>query len=1154
MPLDNSQKTQSQSILAFWRAIESLTPQKLERSYQKSSDAPVYNIDGLGVVLPWNDQDHCHKKLPANKMWRYTLRSGVYEIDTLVTLLKNKIGVHADVYDERTSNGQSRLFDLGFDDAGYPLPETFVLSLACWSVGQILHFEDGMTALEEGGRIKVDDLPAPDKDTPPVNSGYAGFDELSRRIMTWLAQDEAKMRENASPPQRPWLNHLTHRLAEKIHFPRDLVGENIVSIASCRQIKKMPAATKQDEIRLPAMAAEAPPNRNDGDSAQTAAVTPDDGGTQAASDPTPVIGEKDPETPMIKRLHDNQSDAPQIDLLNSFCIGDLNTIRAAWDHKNIGEGLARYLTATAQHETNTYLDVRTQSGISAGYQALAPDRMPHGRWPSDHPLVFSQQWVVNEAWQRLGTKSGLLAVNGPPGTGKTTLLRDIVATVIVERAVALRHIPPNTSAFGNKKSTKLGDKRISYYELQGAIAGTAIVVASANNSAVENVSLELPGENAVPERARACSDYFTALANQAFGKPSWGLLAAKLGNKKNRDDFLSAFWWKTPKDPTDNKPEIAAASQPFQGEGLRYHLRQILDGKRSPFLSWEAAVARLDAALQNEQAVRQRLAAAAQLPADLQRAHNEHAQKAQVIAYIEEQIKAQRGLCDNGEQTIARLAKESTSARERLDVARVDQHTHFARRPGFLIWLSTWGRAHREWWDRGHTLAAIEQSRAHEHATAVARLAESEEQQRVIQRQLTSLAFRLEAAQESLAQADNKRKNGEARVATAKDWLGAHWPDPDWDEQTREKASPWASPEWQQAREDVFLAALMLHRAFIEHYPAEITSNLYLVCDWLAGKRLPADMAHIALDTLCLVVPIISTTFASIPRMFADIGREGIGWLLIDEAGQALPQQAAGAIWRARRAVVVGDPNQLEPVLGLPPNVEGALGHYYGVAPCWWPSETSTQRLADMAMDIGTRLPGKDGDSIWVGFPLRVHRRCDEPMFTVSNRIAYDGLMVNGKTQVDSVLPTSGWFDVRGDTQNGHWVPAEGKVARVLLEMLIRDCRMGPENLFLITPFRDCARQLKAIAREMKLDEQKAGTIHTAQGREADIVILVLGGGDQSGAKNWVAEKPNMLNVAVSRAKKRLYVIGDHTDWSQRRYFDEAARQLRLAGPRVVVA
>ncbi|ELG7182084.1 TPA: hypothetical protein ACXLB5_002831 [Pseudomonas aeruginosa] len=30
-----------------------------------------------------------------------------------------------------------------------------------------------------------------------------------------------------------------------------------------------------------------------------------------------------------------------------------------------------------------------------------------------------------------------------------------------------------------------------------------------------------------------------------------------------------------------------------------------------------------------------------------------------------------------------------------------------------------------------------------------------------------------------------------------------------------------------------------------------------------------------------------------------------------------------------------------------------------------------------------------------------------------------------------------------------------------------------------------------------------------------------------------------MLNVAVTRAKRRLYVIGDRTDWEKRRYFNQ---------------
>jgi superfamily I DNA and/or RNA helicase len=54
--------------------------------------------------------------------------------------------------------------------------------------------------------------------------------------------------------------------------------------------------------------------------------------------------------------------------------------------------------------------------------------------------------------------------------------------------------------------------------------------------------------------------------------------------------------------------------------------------------------------------------------------------------------------------------------------------------------------------------------------------------------------------------------------------------------------------------------------------------------------------------------------------------------------------------------------------------------------------------------------------------------------------------------------------------------------------------------------------------------------VHTFQGHEHDVVILVLGGGTP-GARQWAASTPNLLNVAVTMASNRLYVIGDRAAW-----------------------
>ena len=85
-------------------------------------------------------------------------------------------------------------------------------------------------------------------------------------------------------------------------------------------------------------------------------------------------------------------------------------------------------------------------------------------------------------------------------------------------------------------------------------------------------------------------------------------------------------------------------------------------------------------------------------------------------------------------------------------------------------------------------------------------------------------------------------------------------------------------------------------------------------------------------QSLFLVVPVVSTTFASLDRVFAGVGRGALGRLFIDEAGQATPQMAVGAMWRAQHTAVVGDPLQLEPVVSLPWTAQQALRRDYGVA------------------------------------------------------------------------------------------------------------------------------------------------------------------------------------------------------------------------------
>ena len=117
---------------------------------------------------------------------------------------------------------------------------------------------------------------------------------------------------------------------------------------------------------------------------------------------------------------------------------------------------------------------------------------------------------------------------------------------------------------------------------------------------------------------------------------------------------------------------------------------------------------------------------------------------------------------------------------------------------------------------------------------------------------------------------------------------------------------------------------------------------------------------------------------------------------------------------------------------------------------------------------------------------------------------------------------------------------------------------MPAAGIRVISPFRQVVRGALAIHREVFPDgsipprqrEKWVGTVHRMQGREADVVILVLGGRpDRPGARRWAAERPNLLNVAVSRARRRLYVIGNREHWARLRYFDVLAAGLPVWPP-----
>ncbi len=835
----------------------------------------------------------------------------------------------------------------------------------------------------------------------------------------------------------------------------------------------------------------------------------------------------------IPRRREEGNERPD-DPLNSFYLEDLIRVRNAVNRTRSSPPLQAYLNPAP---ASSRIDV--DHDLGAVWTSLAPRSFPAGCWPAAirHPLAHGQQLAVNEALNGL-REGGILAVNGPPGTGKTTLLQDIVAAIVCERAQALASLDSPAALF-ELTPCIIDQPSWTHYvrPFTESFRNTGVVVASSNNGAVENISLELPDSAAVDQSWLGETDYFRELAtdllnpdrqkknrNATARREAWGLLAARLGNSGNREQFVNDFWFSN------------------QHESFRIYLEQKIARNKaghSTTADWEKARAAFLDAVQKQR--------------DLQNNIND----------IYETARQAQSLRDN----IAEHEAESKRCHEDLDTARAQMHEartsarnaelalltaqsvaddHRNARPGWLRIVATLSRAWWSWREQDRIVQNHLRNAERSHKRAGLLLEEAQDNVILAERRFAGVKQALQQCRDTLDRC--KAKIQAARL------LGWQVPDMNgWlsDEAARESASPWHRPDWREARTRVFLRALDLHRAAVDCQPEIFKSNLNFLIDLLKGK-VPDEpkyrtAARAAWDTLFFIIPVVSTTFASFARQFRHLQRGDIGWLLVDEAGQAIPQAAVGALWRSRRAVVVGDPFQLEPIGNLPFSVQRDLAGRYGVNDDWIPERISAQGVADRASPLGAWLADADGKSMWVGCPLRVHRRCDEPMFRIANEIAYAGKMVNGVMRTEDLdLPPSGWCHVPSDESDvkGHWIRQETDMAACLVNHLVNTARVPSREIFVISPFRDT---VTAFGNYPILKGIQHGTIHTVQGKQAWVVILVLGGNPaKPGAKAWASEKPNLLNVAVTRACRRLYVIGDRDRWRQYPYFQVGDRYLDI--------
>ena len=839
-----------------------------------------------------------------------------------------------------------------------------------------------------------------------------------------------------------------------------------------------------------------------------------------------------------RRERQRKAELPPVD---SFYFEDIRRVMRAARNGNGGLAVP-FLRGTSER-----IDCTDRAFVA---RTCTASSHPRARWPSEHDMSLMQQVAVDLAISTLAD-GGLFSVNGPPGTGKTTLLMDIVADVVFRRAETLCTFRNPADAFGQDSLSG------GVHSLDPRLLDCLIVVASSNNEAVRNITRDLPSAKKIDLRylegfrfLAPAAEALLAASHDDEDEPeendgqdavaaemspqAWGLMSATLGNKGNQGKF--AF--------TLQRHELDG---PQKGQPSECNIFRLLDEART-IVDWETERTAFERATLEVEMLRAEISAAEPDPG----------------------LAATRDRVETLQDALERRSVELQAAGRALSACEADRlqaSEAFSRaergvdlvartKPSGL--LAVFKRSALAKW-RMEVSDAVARR-----ADADRELGAAQSAHRLASRVHGELSASVEAAELGLRQAREAVALDEAATAalasrhpglvTVADVAG------ETDTGRREQMLPANSVTLKDARARLFVAAMKVHLAFVcAAGPDLFDQNLKAALDMLRGRSGNQTLALKAAPhlwaTLALVTPVVSTTFASLSRCFASLGAGSIPWLLVDEAGQAVPHQAIGGLWRAKRALVVGDPFQVEPVITMDRNADAKLAERRGAPDRHRATLASAQTLADGANPFGTWVHPRGAKPVWVGCPLKVHRRCVEPMFGISNRLAYDGAMVlaDGKTAEEATLTVarpllgrSRWIDVAA-RQGGpkHFVreqaDAVGSLVRAYVERGLGG-KDGLPALFVISPFRSMADGLRKSLCDGLLaqgfdkkalrawGEGAVGTVHAFQGKEREVVILALGG-TSDGAIEWACGTPNILNVAATRAQRRLYVVGDRARW-----------------------
>lgn len=257
--------------------------------------------------------------------------------------------------------------------------------------------------------------------------------------------------------------------------------------------------------------------------------------------------------------------------------------------------------------------------------------------------------------------------------------------------------------------------------------------------------------------------------------------------------------------------------------------------------------------------------------------------------------------------------------------------------------------------------------------------------------------------------------------------------------------------------------------------------------------------------------------------------------VVIDEASQCDIASALPLLFRAKRSVIIGDPKQLRHISTLTTQRDSELQHRHGLIGNRLGWMYSVNSLFDVAASVAP------ASSI---INLRDHHRSHADIIGFSNKAFYEGsLRVATRYQnlkrPRATQPGIVWDDVRGTVER----PRDGGARNVeeayalveaLVDLLVARGYTG--SVGVVTPFRAQALFIQSLIKERReLDavaaraELLVDTVHKFQGDERDVMFFspVVSRNIPDSALGFLRSNGNLFNVAITRARGLLHVVGD---------------------------